>query len=406
MLMVHFIGVRSGTAACQLLWALPTVSWPFDHTVWEFTSEQCMHACFDARTWNLKPRLTFHPLTLTAFVWLHPAGARTRNLRLMFHPRRSSDVSAWRRCCRCYSPTPTRAARATASLSHALCSACVRQSYRIRKTCCHPEEDKETNWMVCENMEGLEQPEKQRWHVWGASSKHCRNGICTTSMVDELLCVGDKEEGWNTLSSWESPQHCVWHYAICATQRKARSWLFQRPGPSRIQNRNWSRDEVTEICGKRFPCTQSRTTEPWGRRAALGEGSSWWSQPPSTAEHSVLGVDFALRSGNEHRQLWHKGCQVEVVEQPGECPYLQYTEDISKNNQGGIKCRRKRSKKVPKVIHHSNEVNPSRCLVWLFKLYNKLGPKDRPERAFYLQPLRKPKKEVWFSVKPSGHNTR
>ena len=99
------------------------------------------------------------------------------------------------------------------------------------------------------------------------------------------------------------------------------------------------------------------------------------------------GVDFALRSGNEHDQLRHKGCQIEMVEQPGERPYLQYTEDISNNNQGGLKCRRRRSKKV---IHHSNEVNPSRYPVRLFKLYNKLCPRIA-QRAHFTSATKKTK---------------
>ena len=78
------------------------------------------------------------------------------------------------------------------------------------------------------------------------------------------------------------------------------------------------------------------------------------------------GVNFALRSGNEHRQLRYRESQIQVVERPGERPYLQYVGDVSKNNQGGLKDRKNRSKEV---IHHSNEENLARCPVRLFKLY-------------------------------------
>ena len=47
------------------------------------------------------------------------------------------------------------------------------------------------------------------------------------------------------------------------------------------------------------------------------------------------GLYFALRSGKEHRQLRHTPCQIEVVERPGERAFLRYTEDTSKNHQGG-----------------------------------------------------------------------
>ena len=52
------------------------------------------------------------------------------------------------------------------------------------------------------------------------------------------------------------------------------------------------------------------------------------------------GVYFALRSGDEHRNLRHNPSQLELIEKPGERAYLQYTEDISKNHPGGLKGRK------------------------------------------------------------------
>ena len=81
--------------------------------------------------------------------------------------------------------------------------------------------------------------------------------------------------------------------------------------------------------------------------------------------------------------------------------YLRYTEDVSKNKPGGLKGR----KTKPKVVlHHTNEHNPEHCFVALFKLYTKLCPSDRPKDAFYLQPLKKPSPECWFSPKAIGYN--
>ena len=42
------------------------------------------------------------------------------------------------------------------------------------------------------------------------------------------------------------------------------------------------------------------------------------------------GVNFALRSGAEHRALRHQNCQIRVVKSTGQRPYLQYCEDSSK----------------------------------------------------------------------------
>ena len=77
-----------------------------------------------------------------------------------------------------------------------------------------------------------------------------------------------------------------------------------------------------------------------------------------------------------------------------------YREDISKTNQGGLKSRKKKPKEV---IQYANEKDPGKCIVRLFKLYNKC-PKNRPDDAFYLTPLRRPTNEVWYSVTPLGHN--
>ena len=49
------------------------------------------------------------------------------------------------------------------------------------------------------------------------------------------------------------------------------------------------------------------------------------------------GLYFALRSGKEHRNLRSRPCQIELVERPGEKAFLRYTEDVSKNRQGGLK---------------------------------------------------------------------
>ena len=114
------------------------------------------------------------------------------------------------------------------------------------------------------------------------------------------------------------------------------------------------------------------------------------------------GLYFALRSGNEHRDLRHNPCQIQLFEPPGERAYLRYTEDTSKNRLGGLKGRKIKPKVV---VHYSSPENSQRCFVELFKKYNNLCPQDRPSDAFYLSPLAKPKEHCWFSKTPLGHNT-
>ena len=49
------------------------------------------------------------------------------------------------------------------------------------------------------------------------------------------------------------------------------------------------------------------------------------------------GKNFALRSGKEHRSLRFAPAHIVLHEPEGELAYLQYTEDVSKTRQGGLK---------------------------------------------------------------------
>ena len=80
----------------------------------------------------------------------------------------------------------------------------------------------------------------------------------------------------------------------------------------------------------------------------------------------------------------------------------EYTEDVSKNRPGGLKNRKMKPKVV---VHYLNEENPERCFVRLFKLNTSLCPQQSPKNLFYLQPLKKPQPNRWYSTKPIGHNT-
>ena len=117
----------------------------------------------------------------------------------------------------------------------------------------------------------------------------------------------------------------------------------------------------------------------------------------------MCGMYFALRSGQEHRVLRFHPSQIELIEKPGERPYLKYTEDMSKNNPGGLKGR----KHQPKVVvHHANDSNPTRCFVRIYKLYQSKCPPDRPNNAFYLKPaIMKSTSQFWYTHAPIGHAT-
>ena len=117
----------------------------------------------------------------------------------------------------------------------------------------------------------------------------------------------------------------------------------------------------------------------------------------------MCGLYFALRSGGEHRSLRLAPPQITVHEE-GATTYLLYTEDCSKNVQGGLKHRKIAQKKVK---HFANTDNPQRCFVRLYRLYLSKLPVDCPRNAFYFKPLQNwnsTSGSVWFSKQPLGHN--
>ena len=178
------------------------------------------------------------------------------------------------------------------------------------------------------------------------------------------------------------------HHLVCGIMRFLR------------QNGNPQLDFFKDAIFADFRCFLGETVDEentlW-KRQILGD------HYPQSLLHTVfmIGLYFALRSGDEHRQLWYNPCQIQVVEKPGERPYLLYTEDISKNRPGGLKGRKCKPKMV---THYANLDNPSRCFVRIFKKYNSLCPPDRPHNAFYLSPLKQPTHDGWFSCVPVGRN--
>lgn len=112
----------------------------------------------------------------------------------------------------------------------------------------------------------------------------------------------------------------------------------------------------------------------------------------------LCGIHFALRHGEEHCSL--QPSQFELICPPDGHAHLIYTENFSKNNQGGLLHHKVKPKQV---ACYANEENPTRCLVRLFQKYMSHRPTDT--ECFYLTPLRKLKNDVWYSKMPVGHNT-
>lgn len=115
-----------------------------------------------------------------------------------------------------------------------------------------------------------------------------------------------------------------------------------------------------------------------------------------------IGLHFALRAGSEHRQLRYPNSQIVLLEDNDGRRFLRYTEDVSKNNQGGLKHRRIE----PKTVDAFEDVGkPESCIVKLFEKYIAHRPTTpKCSTAFYLRPLMKPDGEIWYSCQPQGRH--
>lgn len=113
----------------------------------------------------------------------------------------------------------------------------------------------------------------------------------------------------------------------------------------------------------------------------------------------MIGLHFALRAGQEHWQLRYVDGQIAVNNGPNG-RFLRYTEDISKNSQGGLAHKHVRPKCVDA---YENKDNLDRCIVTLYEKYishRPTSPKCSP--ALYLRPLNKPQGDVWYSCQRQG----
>ena len=116
----------------------------------------------------------------------------------------------------------------------------------------------------------------------------------------------------------------------------------------------------------------------------------------------VFGIQFALRAGQEHRNLRFQNSQLSLQLDESGREFLQYMEDISKTNNGGLSHLRIKRKVVRA---YKNLTNVERCPVELYKKYLSHVPNQISDDAFYLRPLPKPKGVVWYYNKAMGRET-
>ncbi|OWF34689.1 uncharacterized protein KIAA1958-like [Mizuhopecten yessoensis] len=113
-----------------------------------------------------------------------------------------------------------------------------------------------------------------------------------------------------------------------------------------------------------------------------------------------LGLNFALRAGQEHRNLrCGPYSQITVKQDSDGKTYLEYREDVSKTNAGGLLHR----KVTPKVTRaYENTVLPDQCPVKIYQKFMSLRPKTGKCSALYLRPKKTPSPDCWYCDSPLG----
>ena len=144
-----------------------------------------------------------------------------------------------------------------------------------------------------------------------------------------------------------------------------------------------------------------KTEEKMGTAWVLGEDT------PDKLVKTVLfliGVNFALHKGEEHKCLKHLGCDPQIVnhidDDGFEC--LKFTNDpYSKMNQGDLS----KALTEPKVIYCYRRKDESCCLIRLHNKYIGLLPKMLKAKCLYLRSKRHPMPNQWYIDNSLGINS-
>ena len=163
--------------------------------------------------------------------------------------------------------------------------------------------------------------------------------------------------------------------------------------------RNLTRRGIGTMKRKATPISTETEADMWSK-GILG------SDTPTKLVHTVLyliGIQFALRSRDEHRHLrFGLDSQLQFGIEDG-TEFLSYREDCSKTRQGGIKDRFKEAKEC--VVYSNGMVDSEKDLVQLYKKYCSHRPKSGKSNAFYLKPMNCPTNDIWYCDQPMGVNT-
>jgi hypothetical protein len=116
----------------------------------------------------------------------------------------------------------------------------------------------------------------------------------------------------------------------------------------------------------------------------------------------VVGLNFALRGGEEHRSLRHgDNSQIQLVTLSSGDTVLRYNQGHAKCNQGGLKDYNKPRKAVDAFPCEDKR----RCPVEIYQAYLDHCPKPlNALPGFYLHPLPNPVDNIWYGRMPVGRH--
>lgn len=223
--------------------------------------------------------------------------------------------------------------------------------------------------------------------------------------MDELnFCISRFITECRKQDGAEYPTETLYSIVICLQlffEKLGHQYKFLRDSEF-IQIRN-TLDNVMKEKARRG----SDAPKKQAREITVEEENTMWdlgvlgTDTPQKLLHTLfysIGLNFALRGGEEHRQL--RPSQLLIVKSSDGKRYLEYTESVSKANQGGLKHKRI-NKKV--VRAYENTEKPERCILRIFEMYMDHRPKGAPD-ALYLRPKKPPTKE-WYCRVPTGRHT-
>ena len=126
------------------------------------------------------------------------------------------------------------------------------------------------------------------------------------------------------------------------------------------------------------------------------------SDNPKSLNHTVfytMSQNFGTRGRQEHHQIRVEHLRFVCNPQTGATEFIEWEEGLTKTRQGGLVKQQRRLKQKDFATGNSQ------CPVkFIEQLISKRPPQLKTSGPLYLQPLKHPREDQWYSVQPVGIN--